>query len=900
MSAQTPFNSYKKGTNSSLFNSSTSSSTNTPAFNSMNSNALNTSMFNTPTQSYMNRNNEVGAPVKNIYENESISMPTPNNLFGSSPASFNRPQSQSNKGVNALFDLEENEPSRPQSSVEFRKQFESPAQPQSSFGTRQLFEQPPQPQSSFGTRQQSPQPQSSMGTRQLFEQSPPQPQSSMGTRQLFEQSPPQPQSSMGTRQLFEQSPPQSRSSMGTRQLFEQSPPQSRSSMGTRQLFEQSPPQSRSSMESRQQSPPQSRSSMGTRQLFEQSPPQSRPSMESRQQSPPQSRPSMESRKLFEQSPPQSRSSMGTRKLFEQSPPQSRSSMGTRQQSPPQSRSSMGTRQLFEQSPPQSRSSMGTRQLFEQSESSVNNKGNKSIFDDEESKYRSPPRNFNNSKPSISEKIASLKRLSNSSKDLPQIEPPSGTFVKSEPKFNSSLPSRMDAVDNKSMNTKTDFSKRLDELRSKSYNLSRSSSPSIRNRTNIMESNRSSSPNIREAVHEVLEKKRIEKERSSSPSNKERLEQRHREFPPLVIKDNVIKIHHRASSPPRNLDSSMEFLENMTCTVDEKIKLFKRMNSVKKHNPEHVLETHKNFLLKHGITVDKIIRSDDNTFYFHSYTRGGATFIIEVKLDEHSNGHIDHHHTFEKHTGEEFDLKSHIIKEECQKNGTCGFFGMEGNKVVISNIKADGTHHKENFVISNVENDKSFTDDHDIVALPLISYLQLEDTKKAGDIIDMIEVKYYEHCFHVAEETYRSIINSDSVLTDKMTEMKINISTFESDYRILYSKYNDKLKAETDILMLSMNNHIIHMKEREVLLNDKNTDHKEAINELDSKIKLEEENIKNFSNNRKMLYDNLKCTIQYGRNVNKIIDNEVSKFNESIKKNIVMMREKALKSFPENV
>lgn len=300
--------------------------------------------------------------------------------------------------------------------------------------------------------------------------------------------------------------------------------------------------------------------------------------------------------------------------------------------------------------------------------------------------------------------------------------------------------------------------------------------------------------------------------------------------------------NRASSPPKSISNSMSQLNSgKNSHVEEQFKIdnvveMEVSNDLPKVvDHEDPLAPHMKVFLKHGISVDKVLPDhDSNTFFVHAYTRGGASFVIEIKHRQGATLYLNDGTILEKHEGEEFSLSSKLLKNECEKLGTCGFFGQEGNKVVVSGHK-EGKHEKRSFILSTAGVDRSFIEDHNIVALPIIEFEQLEtDDNTVLHTLMYVEQQYSNYCFSAAEETYRLVGESKIHLRSLLT----TLDTYEREYAVSYDNFMYWQKEKTKELLSKISR-----------------------GDVEGSSRVAEE--------RKTLYDDLKTTIECGRSVSKV-------------------------------
>jgi hypothetical protein len=303
--------------------------------------------------------------------------------------------------------------------------------------------------------------------------------------------------------------------------------------------------------------------------------------------------------------------------------------------------------------------------------------------------------------------------------------------------------------------------------------------------------------------------------------------------------SLSNVSQRASSPPKSVSSSMSQLDNIKSShteeqfkVDNVVNMETSNSMPKVTDHEDPLASHMKVFLEYGITIDKVIPDhEDHTFFIHAFTRGGANFVVEVKQRNGATLYLNDGTILEKHEGKEFDLNSKLLNSECEKLGTCGFFAQEGNKVVVSG--KEGKPNKRSYILSTSSSDRSLTDDSNIVALPIIEFEQLEaDVATVHAVLDYVERQYVNYCFSAAEETYRVSLES----REKLIAMLRIIDTHNLEYAVSYDNFRFWEKKKT--------------------------------NEFLSQVT--KEGIISSANERKVLFDDLKSTIECGRSLDKIM------------------------------
>lgn len=205
--------------------------------------------------------------------------------------------------------------------------------------------------------------------------------------------------------------------------------------------------------------------------------------------------------------------------------------------------------------------------------------------------------------------------------------------------------------------------------------------------------------------------------------------------------------------------------------------------------EDPIASQKQIFEKYGITFDKILPDHENHMsIFLCYTKAGARMAVQVKHSVGSTIYLDSGITLEQHRGEELTIGSSLLKDECERNDTCGFFGQEGNKAVIKSVEPH--HEKKTYIISSMESERSFLEDHCIIAVPLIHFEQLEQEEtKVYDTLLYVESKYKDYAFKAAYETNEILRKA---IEDLDNSRKIIVS-YAEEYAALYSAFVSKEK-----------------------------------------------------------------------------------------------------------
>lgn len=532
--------------------------------------------------------------------------------------------------------------------------------------------------------------------------------------------------------------------------------------------------------------------------------------------------SMGMNNLFQQ-PASSQSSLGTSGLFQSPASQSSSRMGNLFQQPA-SQNSLGISNLFQS--PASQSSLGTAVPPQSSSSSVQSQSSSGM-----SNLFQMPSSIRSSQNSLG--MSNLFQPSNVSLP-PQSSPPmkqnasGGLFDSSVNTLN-----RPPSIPQSSLNDKISALKSLE---------SSGSNPSISGRSSI---------------HEKLDdlKKRnqaIASARSASPPKFS-----------SSPSSSLSMIEDKPKSQRKSLSDKLEELRSKnlgSLSREERFEVSSGTNlalgneTPKVTHREPLHNTYMKIFDKFGITVDHVKSTDNNdAFFIFAYTRSGANFVCEVKTHHDVTVHLDNGTILEKHEGEDFNFGSNLLNAECEKSGTCGFFGQEGNKVVVSKHK-DNSHHKSNYIVVVNNTEKSFIEDHNIVALPQIDFELLEtDDANVYRILTDIEDKYNSYCFTAAAETYNMVLKS----RDNLVKILENLDIYAREYRQSYLNFEYWQDR-------NLNSFRRQMEFGDVLGEEKTC------------------------SDRKMMYHDLKCTIQSGRTLAKVVNHSANS-NQSMVDELNEMR-----------
>lgn len=219
--------------------------------------------------------------------------------------------------------------------------------------------------------------------------------------------------------------------------------------------------------------------------------------------------------------------------------------------------------------------------------------------------------------------------------------------------------------------------------------------------------------------------------------------------------------------------------------------------------EDPLAPHKVIFTKYGITFDKIFpEHDEHTSFVHCYTREGDKFVVEIKHTSGTTIYLSSGMVLERHVGEELDISSTLLKKECTINGTCGFFGQEGNKAIVGHH--DASMKMRSYIVSSLETERSFLESHGIIALPLIQFEQLEyvdpvdangnpikSAKSVENILLYVASQYKEYAFKAAAET-RQILQK---AIDDLDTARSILTTYKNEYGYGY----DRLKLTEEFV-----------------------------------------------------------------------------------------------------
>lgn len=265
-------------------------------------------------------------------------------------------------------------------------------------------------------------------------------------------------------------------------------------------------------------------------------------------------------------------------------------------------------------------------------------------------------------------------------------------------------------------------------------------------------------------------------------------------PTMSIKDKLRKI---ASSKSPSTFSS----KSTGSPSHQEEEFTANVNSIDQVKPVEVkhedpLKTHKDVFSTYGITYDKVIPDHENhTSFVHCYTRVGSKFIVEIKHHTGTTLYLNSGIVLEKHVGEELDISSDFLKKECKANGTCGFFGQEGNKAIVSHH--DASVHKRSYIVSSMETERSFIEDHSFIALPLVQFEQLEQDKDSVmATLLYVDKKYRDYAFSAAFDTNETLRKAIADF-DKSRSV---IGTYATEYAITYENFEaGETKATSNII-----------------------------------------------------------------------------------------------------
>ena len=259
---------------------------------------------------------------------------------------------------------------------------------------------------------------------------------------------------------------------------------------------------------------------------------------------------------------------------------------------------------------------------------------------------------------------------------------------------------------------------------------------------------------------------------------------------MSVSDRIRSITEKTSttkSPERSAMSGMsdkvKLSRSATRTISPSRSVVETMKDLKENiieKAEHVLEPHLAKLAKHGFVVDRIFHDRDaGCVYLNTYNKIGTNFVIEVVHKSAEGLYLSDGHVLSKHTGEEFDLSKQFVEGECKLTGECGLFVQQGDKLVV--VKSgEGQLHKESYIVSTIDSEKSLLEENNIIAVPVVHLEQLEgDEESIAQLMMLVNIRYQEYFFKAASDSEKLLLGAIGDLKGAESVY----STFINEYRI---------------------------------------------------------------------------------------------------------------------
>ena len=259
---------------------------------------------------------------------------------------------------------------------------------------------------------------------------------------------------------------------------------------------------------------------------------------------------------------------------------------------------------------------------------------------------------------------------------------------------------------------------------------------------------------------------------------------------MSVSDRIRSITEKTSttkSPERSAMSGMsdkvKLSRSATRTISPSRSVVETMKDLKENiieKAEHVLEPHLAKLAKHGFVVDRIFHDrDTGCVYLNTYNKIGTNFVIEVVHKSAEGLYLSDGHVLSKHTGEEFDLSKQFVEGECKLTGECGLFVQQGDKLVV--VKSgEGQLHKESYIVSTIDSEKSLLEENNIIAVPVVHLEQLEgDEESIAQLMILVNIRYQEYFFKAASDSEKLLLGAIGDLKGAESVY----STFINEYRI---------------------------------------------------------------------------------------------------------------------